>query len=174
MLGLEVVEENGTLLALLTPVLDDDARAVDDLACVTLTVQNACEPHVSNEFPSSKFSQTLLTKTSPLAELLAIGNLDQRNFMLGAQSDDQLLVGLLLARLVQDAHVRLSPVQGLRSLAQTTGKTIVHQSKLQHTLQGVQNGHLTLGGGIGGNFDFLRNIGGVVLFYVRLDDCHTG
>lgn len=41
LLGLEVVEEDGALLRLLTPVLDDDARAVDDLARVTLTVENA-------------------------------------------------------------------------------------------------------------------------------------
>lgn len=42
LLGLEVVEEDGALLRLLTPVLDDDARAVDDLAGVTLTVNLAC------------------------------------------------------------------------------------------------------------------------------------
>lgn len=41
--GLEVVQEDGTLLRLLTPVLDDDARAVDNLASVALTVENACD-----------------------------------------------------------------------------------------------------------------------------------
>ena len=41
LLGLEVVEEDAALLGLLTPVLDDDARAVDDLAGVTLTVDLA-------------------------------------------------------------------------------------------------------------------------------------
>ena len=41
LLGLEVVEEDGALLRLLTPVLDDDARAVDDLASVALTVNDA-------------------------------------------------------------------------------------------------------------------------------------
>ena len=41
-LGLEVVEEDGALLRLLTPVLDDDARAVDDLAGVALAVEDAC------------------------------------------------------------------------------------------------------------------------------------
>lgn len=49
LLGLEVVEEDGALLRLLTPVLDDDARAVDDLAGVALTVQDACAI-VSNQF----------------------------------------------------------------------------------------------------------------------------
>lgn len=39
--SLEVVQDDRTLLRLLTPVLNNDARAVDDLAGVTLTVQNA-------------------------------------------------------------------------------------------------------------------------------------
>lgn len=42
LLGLEVVEEDRALLGLLTPILDDDARAVDDLAGVTLAVDLAC------------------------------------------------------------------------------------------------------------------------------------
>jgi hypothetical protein len=40
LLGLEVVEEDRALLRLLTPVLDNDTRTVDDLACVTLTVED--------------------------------------------------------------------------------------------------------------------------------------
>ena len=40
--GLEVLEEDVALLRLLTPVLDDDARAVDDLASVALTVEDTC------------------------------------------------------------------------------------------------------------------------------------
>ena len=42
LLGLEVVEEDGTFLALLTPVTDDDAGAVNDLAGVAFTVEDAC------------------------------------------------------------------------------------------------------------------------------------
>ena len=38
--GLEVVEEDRSLLRLLTPVLDNNAGAVDNLACVSLTVQH--------------------------------------------------------------------------------------------------------------------------------------
>jgi hypothetical protein len=41
LLGLEVVEEDGALLALFTPVTDDDAGAVDDLARVALAVEDA-------------------------------------------------------------------------------------------------------------------------------------
>lgn len=51
LLGLEVVEEDGALLRLLTPVLDDDARAVDDLAGVTLTINLACGKGVSRDIP---------------------------------------------------------------------------------------------------------------------------
>lgn len=41
MLAVKVVEEESALLRLLTPILDDDAGAVDDLAGVALTVENA-------------------------------------------------------------------------------------------------------------------------------------
>lgn len=41
LLGLEVVEQDAALLGLLTPVLDDNARAVDDLAGVALAVDLA-------------------------------------------------------------------------------------------------------------------------------------
>jgi hypothetical protein len=84
-----------------------------------------------------------------------------------AESNDQLLVGLLLAVLVQDAHVSLATVQSLGGFTETAGETVVHESELENTLQGVQNGHLALGG-ISRNFDFLDDLGGVVLFYVRL------
>ena len=106
------------------------------------------------------------TKTGPLSKLLAIGNLDQRDLVLGAQSNDELLVGLLLAVLVQDTHVGLTTVQSLGSLTETASKTVVDESELQDTLQSVQNGHLTLGG-IAGNLDLIGDLGGVV-FYVRL------
>lgn len=77
------------------------------------------------------------TETSPLAELLAILNLDERDLVLVAKSDDQLLVGLLLAVLVQDTHVSLATVEGLGSLTETAGKTIVHKGELQNTLESV-------------------------------------
>lgn len=41
LLGLEVVEQNATLLALLTPVADNDAGAVYDLAGVAFTINLA-------------------------------------------------------------------------------------------------------------------------------------
>lgn len=107
------------------------------------------------------------TETGPLAELLAIGDLDERDLVLGAESDDELLVGLLLARLVQDTHVSLAAVKGLGGLAQTAGKAVVNQGQLQDTLEGVENRHLARGG-IGRNLDLLLLNGGSGLFSVRL------
>jgi hypothetical protein len=112
----------------------------------------------------------MLTETSPLSELLAIGDLDEGDLVLGAQSDDQLLVGLLLARLVQDAHVRLSPVERLAGLAQTASKTVVDEGELEDALERLEDGHLAFAcGGIGADFD-LTGIGdwGLRLFSVRL------
>ena len=107
------------------------------------------------------------TEADPLAEHLSIGDLDEGDLVLGAEGDDELLVGLLLAVLVQDAHVGLTSVEGLGGLAEAAGQTVVNQRQLQDTLEGVLHGHLTLGG-IGGDLDLLGGIGCVVLFYVRL------
>lgn len=150
LLSLEVVQEHGTLLGLLTPVLDDDAGAVNDLAGVTLAVK--------------------LAKTNPLAEHLAIRNLDQRNLMLRAKRNNKLLVRLLLAALVQHAHVSLAAVEGLGCLAETTGKTVVDERDAENALQCVQDGHLATRAGFGGNFDFIGDGDGGVgsgLFSVR-------
>jgi hypothetical protein len=49
----------------------------------------------------------------------------------------------------------LASVQSLGSLTQTTGKTIVHQRKLENALQSIENGHLTLGCGISRDFNFV-------------------
>jgi len=134
LLGLEVVEEDAALLGLLTPVLDDDARAVDDLAGVAFAVD--------------------LAETSPLAELLAIGNLDKGDLVLGAQGNDELLVCLLLAGLVENAHVRLTTVEGLGGLAQTTGKSVVDEGELENTLESLKDAHLALtAGSIGRDLD---------------------
>lgn len=54
LLGLEVVEEDVALLGLLTPVLHDNARAVDDLAGVALTVNLACETRKKKVLSATK------------------------------------------------------------------------------------------------------------------------
>ena len=78
-----------------------------------------------------------LTKSSPLSKLLSIWNLDQRDLVLGAESDDELLVWLLLTSLVENTHVCLASVEGLGCLSETTGKTIVHKGELENGLERV-------------------------------------
>jgi len=114
-----------------------------------------------------------LTQTSPLAELLSVRNLDERNLVLGAQRDNKLLVRLLLARLVEHTHVRLATVERLGRLAQTAGESVVDQSDLENALQSVQHGHAAASG-VGVDFDFVV-VGGDLLadflgwlFYIRL------
>lgn len=110
------------------------------------------------------------TETNPLAQHLAIGDLDEGDLVLGAQGNNKLLVGLLLASLVEDTHVSLAAVEGLGSLAQTAGKTIVDQGDAEDTLQSVENGHLA-GASVSGNLDLIGGGNGGVglgLFSVRL------
>lgn len=87
--------------------------------------------------------------------------------MLGAQSDNELLVGLLLAALVEDTHVGLAAIEGLGSLTQTTGKTIVDQGDAEDTLQSVEDRHLA-GASVGGNLDLIGGGNVLDLFSVRL------
>ena len=90
--------------------------------------------------------------------------------MLAAEGNNELLVGLLLASLVEDAHVCLATVEGLGSLTETAGKSIVDQRDLEDTLEGIEDGHgAGLGGLIGANFDLLGGGDGAGgLFYIRL------
>jgi hypothetical protein len=111
-----------------------------------------------------------LTETGPLAELLAIRDLDERDLVLAAKGNDELLVGLLLASLVEDAHVCLATIESLGSLTETAGESVVDQRDLEDTLEGIEDGHGTgLSGLIGANFDLLGGGDGAGgLFYIRL------
>lgn len=101
--------------------------------------------------------------------MLSVGNLDEGDLVLGAQSDNELLVGLLLAGLVENTHVGLASVESLGGFTETTGETIVHESELENTLEGVENAHLSLRPSVSGDFDFGRlGDGGGGLFYIRL------
>lgn len=86
------------------------------------------------------------TETSPLAELLAIGNLDKRDLVLRAKRNNELLVRLLLASLVQDTHMCLAAIESLGRLAQTAGKTVVDERELEHALERLEHAHLALSG----------------------------
>jgi hypothetical protein len=115
--------------------------------------------------------KTERTKTSPLSELLAIGNLDKRDLVLAAERNNKLLVGLLLTCLVQNAHVCLATVEGLGGLAQTAGKSVVDESELENALERLKDGHLALGTGlIGRDLDLSgrADLGLGIVFSVRL------
>ena len=91
--------------------------------------------------------------------------------MLGAQGNDELLVCLLLAGLVENAHVRLTTVEGLGGLAQTTGKSVVDEGELENTLESLKDAHLALtAGSIGRDLDLggRADLGLGIVFSVRL------
>ena len=131
----------------------------------------ATNPHQSTE-PLRKIDSAgegEHTEAGPLAELLAIRDLDEGDLVLGAERNDELLVGVLLARLVQDAHVRLAAVERLGGLAEAAGEAVVHERELEDALERVKDRHLALGGGVGRDLDLIgHGGGGGVLFYVRL------
>ena len=61
--------------------------------------------------------------------------------MLSAKCDNELLVGFLLAGLVEDTHVCLAAVEGFAGLTESAGETIVDEGDFEDTLQGIENGH---------------------------------
>ena len=96
--------------------------------------------------------------------------------MLGAKRHNQLLVGLLLAALVEHTHVRLATVQRLGRLTESARKSVVDQRDAQNALQSVQNGHLARGvAAVGADLDLVGGGDGGVglgLFSVRLFFCY--
>jgi len=149
LLGLEIVQQHIALLALLTPVSDNDTRAVDHLSRVALTVEHA--------------------EAGPFAQHLAIGHLDQRDLVFRAQRNDELLVGFFLAGLVENAHMCLATIESFGGFAQTAGKTVVDEGNAEDTFQGIEDRHGTgRSSGIARDFDFIgRGDGGSGLFSVR-------
>ena len=104
-------------LGLNAVVLNDDARAADDLAGVALTVD--------------------LAETRPGAEDLGVADLDEVDLVLGAERLDELDVLGLRAGLDEDAEVGLTLVEGLGALAETAGEAVVDEGVLQDLLWGV-------------------------------------
>ena len=66
--------------------------------------------------------------------------------------------------------MRLTSVEGFRSFTESTCETVVDKGVLENSLESVLDGHLTLGGGIGGDLNLLLRgfniLGG--FFSVRL------
>ena len=112
---LEVVEEDVKTLGLNTVVLDDNARAADDFAGVTLTID--------------------LAQTSPGTEDLGVTNLNKIDLVLGAEGLNELNVLGLSAGLDEDAEVGLALVEGLGALTETASETVVDEGVLQDLLR---------------------------------------
>ena len=111
---LEVIKQNVETLAVNTVVLDDNARASNDLAGVTLPVD--------------------LAETSPGTEDLGVTDLDEVNLVLSTEGLDELDVLGLSAGLDEDAKVSLTLVESLGTLAETTSETVVNECVLQNLL----------------------------------------
>ena len=91
--------------ALGTVVLDHDARASNDFASISLSVD--------------------LAETSPCTENLSVSNFDQIDLMLGAESLDEFDVLGLCASFYKDAKMSLTLVESFCAFAETTSQTIV-------------------------------------------------
>lgn len=154
----KVLQEHVTFLGLLTPVTDNAARAVDHLASIALTIERTFDFLLSAMMVQGKGREGSSTKSSPLSELLAISNLYERDLVLGAERLDELLVGFLVAALVEHAHVRLAAVERLGRFAETTREAVVDKGMAENALQRVFNRHLALGCGIGGHFNLLNRL----------------
>ena len=114
---LEVVVEDVAALGLSTVLLDNNARTANDLAGVAFPVD--------------------LAETSPGAENLGVTDLDEGDFVRGAERLDELDVFSLRAGLNENAKVGLTPVQGLSTLAETARETVVNERSLQNLLRDI-------------------------------------
>lgn len=132
------VEQELSSLGVLTPVGDDNTRSTNNLSGVTLSVE--------------------LAQTSPLTELLGIGDLDKGDLLLGlvAESLDELEVRLVGDGVTEHTELGLSSRQSLGALSQTSDETVVDDGLLQDGLEGILKGESS-GGGSGGNLDFSDN-----------------
>jgi hypothetical protein len=111
---LEVVKQDIEALALDTIISHHYARASDDLARVALPVD--------------------LAQPSPSAENFGVSDLDQVNFVLGAEGFNELDVLRLRAGLDEDAQVGLAFVQGFGAFTETTSETVMDQCVFKYLL----------------------------------------
>ena len=102
----------------LAPLVDDGARAADNLDGFTVLV--------------------VLAEADPFAEKLAVLDLVKRDGVLVAESGDQLGVVGFIARVGEHAKVGFTAIQALDGLVETTGKAIVAQGSAKHLLEGAQ------------------------------------
>ena len=86
-----------------------------------------------------------LGEANPLTELLALIRHDEVHVALGAKSLDELGVFVVVAVLGQDAKTGSAAIQSLGALVEATAKTVVHQCRLKHLLQGINRAQLATG-----------------------------
>ena len=103
--GYECRKSAMRLTRLLSVILDDDARASDDLSGSSIPVD--------------------LAKADPLSESFWVTNLDEVDLVLGAESLNELGVLGLGAGLVQDAEMGLSLVEGFGALSESSSQSVV-------------------------------------------------
>lgn len=101
--------------ALYTVVLHDNAGASNDLAWIAFTID--------------------LAKTGPGTKDLSVSDLDEVDFVFGAESLDEFEIFGFRAGLDENAKVGLALVKGLGALTKTACKTIVQESVLQNLLE---------------------------------------
>mmetsp|Transcript_20228 Transcript_20228/g.56032 ORF Transcript_20228/g.56032 Transcript_20228/m.56032 type:complete len:297 (+) Transcript_20228:272-1162(+) len=113
--GSDVLLDEDLGRGVLAPVTDHSAGALDHLAGLALAVE--------------------LGKTNPLAELLAVRNLDQADLVLLGKSlnEADVLSGVAVRR--ENAQVRLATVERLHALAEAASQAILDKGLLQHLLQ---------------------------------------
>ena len=110
--SLERVEEDVEGFAFDAVVLDDDARAADDLTCGAFLVE--------------------LAEAGPFAKGHLRVHLHQVDFVVSAESFDEFAVLLFVAVLGEHAEVCKTFVKSLGSLVEATGKAVVDERVLEH------------------------------------------
>jgi len=119
LLVLDVVGQEVQSFGLFTVVGDGDARSTDDLGRVTFGVD--------------------LAQAGPLAELLGVRDMDQGDLLLGAESCDERLVHLLVARVGQKDNLGFATVDGLGDLMETLHGAIAEQGVAEDLSHGSED-----------------------------------
>ena len=127
---LEVVKKNRQGPCLLTKVSDDSTTGPDSLLHLTIGIK--------------------LGQSTPCSQILAAVNHDDRDFTLGAESADELLVLLVLAVLGKTAKTGGAAVEGLGTFMEALAETIMDKC-LFEDLRCAQLGECMLETGNGAN-----------------------
>lgn len=126
-----LLEEGQRSGVLITEVGDNNRRSTNDLSGVSVLVN--------------------LAETSPLTELLLVGDHDEGNSLLLGQSLDELLVCWLVAALRQEDQLGVSGLESLGDLMETSDEGSTTACVLQHFLDRRSGGYF-LSGDLSGHY----------------------